>query len=753
MKFILFPFLALFCFIETVAQPLNRVENPIYPHITINKVQDKISLDGVLDEATWQNANGQGNFSQYSPVDTILAEANTVIYMAYDDDYLYIAAKCSSPTNNFVVQSLRRDYGFGNTDNISFNIDTYSDKTNSFLFGMNAFGVRREALISEGGKARNAFDPSWDNKWDGESKIYEDYWICEMAIPFKILRFKSGSVTWRFNAYRRDMQLNEISTWINIPREYVLMDMQYMGLMQWEEPLKEPSRNISLIPFVTSGISRDFEDEDQLEANRTFGIGGDAKIALSSSMNLDLTINPDFSQVEVDRQVTNLDRFEIFFPERRQFFLENADLFSRFGNGRVNPFFSRRIGVSQDTTTGNNIQNTIYGGARMSGKLTPRLRVGLLSMQTAEQVMNDLPSFNHTVIAAEQNVFDQSSVAAIVVNKQAYNYDAFGETENRYDRVVGLEYRLRTESNLWTGKASFLKSFNPLQKADSYAHTFNIQYNKERIRLRWDHLIAGYGFEAEDGFVPRKDILLLSPEGTLRFFPKSDIVIDHSLDFDARFIYKLGEDDNEVITDFGLEEVNYSLEWRTRFKNNTRFGAGASYNQLTLLNDFDPTRIQADSVFLAAGEEFTNISFDLSYNSDERKTVFFRVNPFASQFFGGNRLGFSSSVSFRYQPYGSIAITTNFNHIDLGDGFEVANLWLVGPRLDLTFTRNHFLTAFVQYNSQFDNVSINTRYQWRFAPASDFFLVYTDNYNTEDFSQWSTRNKGVIAKLTYWLNI
>ena len=174
-----------------------------------------------------------------------------------------------------------------------------------------------------------------------------------------------------------------------------------MGELNFEEPLEKPGTNVSIIPYASASVTRDFENIDQTEAQYSYNFGGDAKIGLSSSLNLDLTANPDFSQVEVDRQVTNLDRFEIFFPERRQFFLENADLFGRFGTGRMNPFFSRRIGVSIDTTTGNNVQNTIIGGARVSGKVSDKLRVGLINMVTARKRENDLPTFNYSIAAAE----------------------------------------------------------------------------------------------------------------------------------------------------------------------------------------------------------------------------------------------------------------------------------------------------------------------------------------------------------------
>ncbi|MFT4665954.1 MAG: hypothetical protein ACI8YQ_002053 [Polaribacter sp.] len=729
------------------------IPNEAPPKFHLALTSEKITLDGQLNEATWKKAEQLSQFTQYFPLDTVPACGETEILMAYDADNLYIAAKCYTPADQFLVQSLKRDYGFGATDNISFLFDTYNDKNNCYLFGMNPFGARREALIFNGGKSNADFDNSWDNKWYGESKKYENYWICELAIPLKILRFKEGATQWRFNSYRNDTQCNEISTWVNIPREYILMDMNYMGDMIWEKPLDKPGKNVSLIPYISGGLTRDFEDSDQSKAKRRFNVGGDAKIAISSSMNLDLTVNPDFSQVEVDQQVTNLDRFEIFFPERRQFFLENADLFGSFGTGRINPFFSRRIGISLDTITGNNIQNTIYGGARLTGKINDRLRIGLISMQTASQEDNDLPSFNYSILAVEQNVFHRSSIAAIVVNKQAFNYDDFGNTYSEFNRVAGLEYRLKSKDNYWAGKANIMNAFSPGDNKNSLAHLASIEYNRKRYRLEVEQIMTGNGFNVETGFAPRKDNYLISPEVDIRFFPASSKVISHTLGADVNFIYKLGKDDSEIITDFGLEEFNSTLFWNTRFSNNTNFRANINYTEATLLDDFDPTRIQEDTVFLDAGYKFRNTILTLSYNSDRRKPVYGSFSPLVGKFFGGSRAGFRSSLSYRFLPYGSISVNANYNYINLDAPFKTANLWLIGPRIDITFTRNHFLSIFAQYNNQLNNVSINTRYQWRFAPASDFFIVYSDNYDTDPADPWASRNRGVVAKLTYWLNL
>ena len=735
------------------AQDGTKIGQNIYPNIHLKKTTEKIVLDGQLDEAAWFKSSGITDFWQFFPTDSSKAGGETEIYMTYDDDYIYVATKCYSSANNFLTPTLKRDFGFRNSDNISILFDTYNDQTNAFLFGMNPEGVRREALISSGGRERSAFDGSWDNKWDGESKIYENYWIAEFAIPFKTIRYTEGSTRWRFNSYRNDTQINEITSWVNIPRNNILMDLTYMGEMIWDEPLKKPGTNISVIPYVAGSVIRDFEDETESEAETDFDIGGDAKIAITSGLNLDLTANPDFSQVEVDRQVTNLDRFEIFFPERRQFFLENADLFGSFGPSRANPFFSRRIGVAIDTATGQNIQNTILYGARLSGKLNNKLRVGLLNMQTARQVENDLPSFNFTVAAVEQQVGKRSNIAFMGLNKQAINASDFSGSFNNYNRVAGIEYRLASPDNRWVGKTNYFQAFTPSDEEDKFSHFTQLVYNRRKYRFEWAHLFVGTGYDAEVGFVPRRDILLVSPEASLNFYPTNSSISEMNVGVDARWIFKVGRDDNSIQPEFGLADSGLEAFWRIQFKSTANLTFNIDYNRVLLLDDFDPTRIQEEDIFLPAGEIYRFTTFGLRYRSPQFNLFEWELEPTLGQFYNGFRGGLGGSFTYKFPPFGSIALDYNYNHIRLDEPFETANLWLIGPKIDLTFSKKLFFSTFIQYNNQFDNLNINARFQWRFKPVSDFFIVYTDNYLTNPFDQFGVRNRALVAKVTYWLNL
>ena len=724
--------------------------DPIVPQRTATPVEP----DGVLDEKIWQTLTPITGFRQNFPTDTLMGKGQTEVRMAFDDNFLYVAVICHSTGADFVVQSLRRDYGFQGTDNITLLFDTFNDQTNAFVFGMNAYGARREALIANGGRQISDFASSWDNKWYGDARIYRDYWVAELAIPFRTLRYQEGGRKWRFNCYRSDTQINEWTSWQPIPQNRLVMDLSFMGTLEWPEPLKKPGTNISLIPYVAGNGLRDYEDPTQENADYSASIGGDAKIAVTPGLNLDLTANPDFSQVEVDRQVTNLDRFELFFPERRQFFLENADLFSSFGLSRVNPFFSRRIGITRDTATGQNIQNRIIYGARLSGKLNERLRVGLLNMQGAREVESGDPAYNFTVAALQQQVFDRSNVSFIFVNKQAINPDEESGNFTRYNRVAGLEYRLLSKDNRWSGKIFYHHVFDD-QQAEQYSFSqgAQLEYLRKRYRVEWAHSIVGQGFDAEVGFVPRRDYVLMSPEAELFFYPEGGPFNQFSLNLDTRFFLQIGADGNDIIDPWGLSERQTELSFNAEFRDNARGSITATETWLTLLRDFDPTRLQKEGVVLPAGSAYHYVDVQAEYRSDQRQSFFYSLQPVIGQFYNGFRAGLGGSLTYRFQPYGSIAMNVNYNYIALAEPFEPASIWLVGPRLDLTFSKNVFLTSFIQYNNQLDNININTRLQWRFAPVSDLFLVYTDNYLANSFSQFDVRNRALVAKVTYWLNL
>ncbi len=700
---------------------------------------ETITIDGLIDEPAYFQGKPADNFWYTFPTDTNRAAYQTEIFFTYDDNFLYVGAKCYVGGDDYVIPSLRRDYSAGGNDNITFVFNPFRDRTNAIVFGMNPFGVTREALIYNGGENGDDFREEWDNTWNGASHRGDGFWSCELRIPFRTLRFPAGQTEWYFNSYRFDMQDNTRSTWHRIPQNQIIMSLAYMGSLTFDDAPVQNGGKVSVIPYIGGGLQRDFQEPDG-SAEFNFNLGGDAKIAVSTGLNLDLTVNPDFSQVEVDEQVINTTRFELFFPERRQFFLENADLFGSFGFGDANPFFSRRIGVTRDTSTGEGLQNPIYAGARLSGKLTDDWRVGLLNMQTAPNLTNGLPSFNYTVAAAQRVVGKRSNIGLIGVNKQ--NFSEFSDTTatNRdYNRVLGLDYNLQTVNNKWNGKTFLHKSFSP-EAADGngFNHGLNLAYRTRPFTAEYSHQLITDDFNAEVGFVPRRGIFSTNAFAAWSIYPGGRVV-RKGPNIDGELIWADGQGQTD-------RSVGIGYDWA--YSNSEDLGFDLDYNYIFLLDDFDPSRTGATP--LPGDRAYDFISFSMNYSSDRRKKFSYSVRPSGGQFFNGYLYSLSGSVGYRYQPFGSINLNFNYRYIDLPAPYASTGLLLIGPRIDFTFTRSLFLTTFIQYNEQLQNVNINARLQWRFAPVSDFFLVYTDNYDSMGFGQ---KNRALVGKVTYWLNL
>lgn len=705
---------------------------------TVKTITEKIKVDGVLDEKTWQDGKNVGDFWQYFPKDTVKANQQTEITIAVDDKNLYLAAKCFSKGKDYIVTSNRRDFRAGGNDNISFIFDTFNDKTNAILFGMNAYGVMREALISNGGSSNEFFNTYWDNKWVGESKIYDGFWTCEMAIPLSTLRFSEGSDRWNFLSYRFDTQSNETSTSVRIPQVQLIFNLAFTAPMIFEKPLKKSGASISLIPYLAASSLRDFEKNNPSTGNK-ITVGGDAKVAITSGLNLDLTINPDFSNVEADRQVTNLTRFDISYPEQRQFFLENSDLFTNFGSANANPFFSRRIGIAQDSASGLNVQNAINFGVRVSGKLNDNWRVGVMGVQSAEDKFKGISSTNYIVGAIQRKIFSRSNISFIYVDKNTLNPE-IGKLTDSYNRVAGLEYNLATIDNRWAGKLYHHLSFSPVNQDDNFSNGGNLTYFSRLFRFDWLHEWVGKGYKADVGFVPRNDYLRISPLARFNFYPNGKLI--NRYDIGANY-------DRVEVSGFGETDRQFSAGWHLNFQNTTRLFLLLVNNYTSLYNySFNPLRNNKISSVLPKGTSFSYNNLRFEFVSDQRKKIGVLMNGTVGEYYNGNIASFSGSVSYRYQPYGSLTLNIDYNHVT--SPTEKNDIFLIGPKVDLTFTKSVFWTTFVQYNSQFDNLNINSRFQWRFAPVSDFFLVYTDNYNTFN---GLAKNRAIFAKITYWFNV
>ena len=705
----------------------------------LSNSENIINPDGVLDEAIWETAESAHDFWQYFPIDSIQARQQSEIKMLYDDNYLYIGIIVKAAGRNYKVQTLKRDFTAGDSDNITMLFDTFNDRTNAFLFGINPFGIQREGLVSGGGNDLRGFSISWDTKWKGDSKMYDDYFTSELVIPLTAFKFKEGETKWRFNSYRFDTQSNETSTWMKIPQNQNVFGMTFMGDMIFEKPLGKSSTPMAIIPYINAISEKDFETSDSFD-NVKFG--GDAKVSIGNSMNLDITINPDFSQVEVDNQVTNLTRFEISLPEKRQFFVDNSDLFSSFGDLRdSNPFFSRRIGIALDSAD-NSIENKIIGGVRLSGNLTKNLRLGLLNIQTEADEENEIASNNNMMFALQQKVFTRSNIGMFFINKQSIKDYDFLEKEDKYNRVFGIDYDLISKDNLWNGKFFAHKSFAPGQSGKDVSAGANLQFNSRNYNIYTKYVYIGEDFRSDLGFIRRTDVVKSIIAIERVFWPKRGILNSHSFQFFPVVLWS---------PSMNFKNTDYTLRssWEARFKDFSRVSVNLSNEYTFLIDEFEPTgKDGAIALPSDTGYYYNNMEFE--YRSDRRKIFAYSLETSLGRFFNGKRYSAEGMMTVRFQPKVFLSLLFDYNRIELPAPYSSADLWLISPKIDVTFNKSLFWSTLVQYSTQQDNLGFNSRLQWRFAPLSDLYLVYNDNYFVNSFAP---RYRSINLKLTYWLNL
>ena len=706
---------------------------------TVKYISEDIILDGALDEPIWKTADSARDFQQYFPTDSILAIHQTEIKMLVSATTLYIGIIQYAPGNDYTIPSLERDFRAGNSDNISLLFDTFNDGQNAFLFGINAYGVRREALIAGGGVSFDNFNTAWDVKWKAETKIYDKYYIAEMAIPLTSFKFKEGETKWRFQSYRFEFQSNERSTWPRIPQNQNVTNLGFMGDMIFERPLGKSRTPMALIPYINGIALNDYEG-DGSDAN--FSVGGDAKLSIGNSMNLDVTINPDFSNVEVDAIFTNLTRFEIGLPERRQFFIDNIDLFGNFGDSRdANPFFSRRIGIAEDTA-GNTIENKILAGVRLSGKLDENWRLGFFSIQTDEDVVNEIPSNNNTMLVLQRKMFSRSNIGIFFLNRETFEDYEFLGPEDRYNRVVGIDYNLQTANNRWVGRFYAHRSFQPMDNKGNYSASANLAFNSRYWNLQSDVVYIDDDFRSDLGFIRRTDIVKPTVRAERVFWPTSNVINNHRIGIFANSIFR-------PTLDYQKTDRFVRAGWEALFQGLAEVEVEYFNQYIYLTEPFDPTDTEG-GVPLPGETGYTFDSAGIEYRSNRAQVFSYSFDTSYGEFFNGKRFSVGGQAVLLIQPKVQLRINLNYDGIRLPDPYPDADLWLLSPGFDITFSKSIFWSTLVQYSNQRDNLGINSRLQWRFAPLSDLFLVYNDNYFIDGFAP---RFRSINLKVTYWLNI
>ncbi len=702
--------------------------------LTVSPTDSVIRVDGLLNESVWQRAPVATNFTQNFPNDTLPAYNNTEVRVTYDHQFLYVSAVCYDKNRDkpFIATSLKRDWEWDFNDNFGIYIDPYGDRVNGFAFYTTPYGVEREGQLFNGDRLAS----EWDNKWRSATKVFPDRWQLEMAIPFKSFRYRKGAEYFLMNFARNDLKNNQKVSWKRVPIAYRISALAFADTVRFTTPLPNPGPNISLIPYVSTRLTDDRNEGGSQQI--TGGAGFDAKIGLTPSLNLDLTVNPDFSQVEADQQVTNLSRFEISYPERRQFFIENQDLFSQFGFESSRAFFSRRIGISRDTTTGIIVQNPILYGARLSGKIDKYWRVGLLNTQTANQASRGIAGQNYTVGVVQRQVFGRSNISAFYAGREGSG-DGYN---SRFTRIAGVEYNLQTDNNHWSGKAFFHQAFKPEQQRAASSHGLSLNYNIRNLAVTWKQEYIGRNYAINDlGYAPRTGYWKFSPTIQGTFYLKGEgAIVSHGPLIETNIIRN---HDGGILTDRELD-FGYNVQAR-----NTSEGGIGYFNYYTRLYfPFDPTNSNGKE--LETNTDYTQTGWFATYTSDRRKRFNMHIEGFSGGYYNGTGTNLILQGQYRFQPYGAVSLSAEYNNIQLPEPYKSATYLLLGPRLDLTVTRALFMTTFIQGNNQTHNINLNTRLQWRFAPVSDLFIVYTENYLPGSFTR---KNRALVLKLSYWLNL
>jgi len=694
--------------------------------LNIRKTNLPVKIDGIADDEAWEGTDVAKDFYMVLPMDKDKATDKSEIRMTYDDTNIYlIATFYNSVPGRYFVESLRRDFSFGKNDNFLLFLDPFNNQTTGFSFGSNAAGAQWDGTMFGGGNV----DLNWDSKWVSEVSRDDEKWVFEMSLPFKSIRYEDGVKEWGINFSRLHLASSEKSSWTPIPRQFPTASLAYTGVLVWDEPPPAPRFNFSLIPYALGQTTYDIDGNTDYETK----VGGDVKISLSSSLNLDLTINPDFSQVEVDRQVTNLDRFELFFPERRQFFLENADLFASFGYETIRPFFSRRIGLGIP----------INAGLRLSGNLGDKWRIGVMDMQTAKDEETGLPSQNFGVISLQRQVFSRSTIGLLFVNKQSTNYpqdsDSLRTIYPKFNRNFGLEYNLASPDNLWNGKAFLLKSFAPDKQGNGITQAANIEYKSRKWNWGIKEEYVDSSYTAEVGYVPRKGYFNFNTFLGYLFFPKAGPVVSHGPVGKLNYYFdeKIKETDHQNI-----------LQYLINFRNRSSISVEGLNEYVELLAPFDPTGAGKDS--LATGTKHRWNAFRFEYNSRPQSMFTYSAGGRVGGYYEDGTLAtLTSELGYRFQPYVSLSSNISYNNIKLPEPWNTTEFWLIGSEVDITFTNKLFFATLFQYNEQSKNFNLNSRLQWRYKPASDLFLVYTNN---ELLAPFDGRIWSITLKLTYWFN-
>ena len=684
----------------------NTPNTPSAKRIANAKFTDaKITIDGKLDEPAWQSAEVQADFLQQDPREGEPASEQTEVRVLFNHDYLYVSAICHDRTPSKIVSNdIRRDFDTLNQDYFTLLIDTFNDARSGYYFAVSPGGSQHDRQISEEGRAGNT---NWDGVWYSEARRTPEGYIVEMAIPFKTLRFnRATQQTWGIHFYRRMRGRNESTYWSMPPRRYSLTrGLAYAGELRGVEDV-QPGHSLQVKPYAIAGVERLASREDK--ADGEFQGGLDIKYGITPGMVLDLTGNTDFSHVEADTQQVNLTRFPLFFPEKREFFLENSGIF-QFGALRRNEallFHSRTIGLEGGQPI------PILGGARLSGR-QGNTSIGVLNMQTRSPRSGGIPNAaipatNFSVARVRQNILGASDVGAIFLNRQS-------SLPNDTNRAFGVDSNLvffRTDLRLSTLAA---RTDTPRLEGDDWIKKIEGEYQNNEVRFFSSYLDIGPNFNPRMGFVQRRGRRINRNEFEYRIRQNAN----SSFGKWVRDWVPSGNTEYTTLSS-GRVETKYSgIGFTIEFQDGGNFQIFQERQFERINRPFDlpfSTRIPAN--------DYRFNSTGLVYNSDQSKPISFAVAHLFGDFYDGTirkwNLGSTVRAGYRLRA----TIDWERDHVVMPRGEFTTNL--VGAHIDWSFNPKMYLNTFFQYNNETDAISSNIRFRFIHRPLSDIYVVYND---------------------------
>ena len=677
------------------------------PSLTAKRLDQAPVIDGdVLGEDLWLDVDFGSGFQQVEPFEGEAASERTEVRVAFDAENLYIAVICfDRETSSLAISDSRRDADLDDEDSFRIALDTFGDRQNGFVFGTNVAGIQYDGQFtnqgrSGGGSSRSSFSSGganldWDTSWTVRTMSGDFGWSAEMAIPFRSLRYRSGRAVWGLNVERNIRRKSETAYWAHLARQHNLFRVSEAGSLLGLEPPRQ--RNLQLTPYVL-GSGRDNVDGRADDSE----IGMDVKYGITPSLTLDVTVNTDFAQVEADDQQINLDRFSLFFPEKRPFFLENAGIFrvgSRsFSRGGTELFFSRRIGLS------GGVPVPILGGARLSGK-AGGYNVGFLNMQTDET--GDVHGNNFTVARLGREYRNRSRAGILVVNRQGTGSLA---PDNDYNRTFAVDGQVGVgqfaEITGWAARTE-----TPGLTGRDHGLGLDSSYSSPFWRWRLGYAEVGEDFNPEVGFLSRSGYRQVSGYIRRRFRPAGEGPIK---EFGPRMFY-----DGFWNFDGYKETQRYSIGGEVEFRGGAQISLSAGGRYEGLLDSF----VLADLVPVPA-DEYDDHGFFLFMNTNRGRAVSLFTRVQGGGFFGGDQLVIDPSLSIRLGDYLTSELSWSYNDIDLPMGAFTTHLGSV--RVTYAFSTSLLLQALIQYNDLTHNVNTNVRFSWLNDANRGLFVVYNE---------------------------